>query len=131
MKYIRSCESCKADIRFPIDKGTLFVTCPYCKYTFRIDPDDPSLYAEGRFDVLKKNVNFPEEFFYHQERSDPSYSPSYSSKDILKKIIVLLLFTLLFSHLFKIYNAEPIPKEDFHDAPNIQTEEKGKSEYDI
>jgi DNA-directed RNA polymerase subunit RPC12/RpoP len=63
MKYIRSCENCYREIRFPIDKGTLFVTCPYCNSSFKVNPDDPILYSKGRFDLVKINQNQPEEFF--------------------------------------------------------------------
>ena len=131
MKYIRSCESCHSEIRFPIDKGTLFVTCPYCKHTFRVDPDDPVLYSNGRFDIIKKNNKYPEEFFFNQERIEPFYTATQRSKNFLKKFIVILLFTLLFSHLYKIYNSETIQKDENHDSPEIKTEDKENSEYDI
>lgn len=131
MKYIRSCESCKSEIRFPIDKGTLFVTCPYCKYTSRINPDDPLLYSSGRFDIAKKNQNFPEEFFFHQHKEETGFVPTFSTNNYLKKIIVALLFIMLFSHLFKIYNTEPVLKDDFHDSPPTKDEEKRNMEYDI
>jgi len=64
MKYIRSCENCFREIRFPIDKGTLFIICPYCKKSFKINPDDPQLYIQGRFDLNKYNQKYPEEFFF-------------------------------------------------------------------
>ncbi len=103
MKYIRSCEHCFREIRFPIDKGTLFVTCPYCNNSFKVNPDDPSLYSTGRFDVLKINQNQPEEFFFGRNFNPPIKS-SEKSKSIIKLVIIFFLFSLLFFHFNKISN---------------------------
>jgi hypothetical protein len=115
MKYIRSCESCYREIRFPIDKGVLFITCPYCKHTFKINPDDPQTYQLGRFDIIQKinsNQEYPEEFFFHQQKQS-SHSPLNANR-ILKIIILSLLFFLLSSHIYKIANT-PTWKEPIQD----------------
>lgn len=100
MKYIRSCEHCFREIRFPIDKGTLFVTCPYCNNSFKVNPDDPSLYSTGRFDVLKINQNQPEEFFFGRNFNPPIKS-SEKSKSIIKLVIIFFYFPCSFFILIK------------------------------
>jgi len=50
MYYIRPCPSCGQKVRFPIDKGKIKVTCS-CGHSFIADPDDPSLFREGIFDL--------------------------------------------------------------------------------
>ncbi|NBU97260.1 MAG: hypothetical protein EBS19_03415, partial [Spirochaetia bacterium] len=82
MKYIRSCENCYREIRFPIDKGTLFVTCPYCNNSFKVNPDDPILYSKGRFDLVKSNQSHPEEFFFGRN-FDSAFKTTEKSKSII------------------------------------------------
>ncbi len=116
MKYIRSCESCYREIRFPLDKGILFITCPYCKHTFQINPDDPNTYQSGRFDIAQKinsRSEYPEEFFFHQQKQTP-HSPI-STHQILKITILSVLFFLLFSHIYKIANT-PTVREPIQDT---------------
>jgi hypothetical protein len=103
MKYIRSCENCYREIRFPIDKGTLFVTCPYCNSSFKVNPDDPILYSKGRFDLVKINQNQPEEFFFGRNFDSP-FKQTEKSKSIIKLVIIFCLFSLLFFHFNKISN---------------------------
>ena len=120
MKYIRSCEHCFREIRFPIDKGTLFVTCPYCNNSFKVNPDDPSLYSTGRFDVLKINQNQPEEFFFGRNFNSPIKS-SEKSKSIIKLVIIFFLFSLLFFHFNKISNT---PNAFENNEKSLPDEEK-------
>jgi hypothetical protein len=125
MKYIRSCENCYREIRFPIDKGTLFITCPYCHHTFKINPDDPQMYRSGRFDLNRSIPNqetqYPEEFFFNQHHKGDN-SPKVDKKKLIKTTIVLTLFFLLFSHVYKIANT-PDFKEHPHN-PKVPTENK-------
>lgn len=91
MRYIKRCENCLHEVRFPLDKGILLVTCPYCKHTFHIDPDDVSTYQDGRFDL-----SFQPSLDY----AKISYS---ADKDKIKKAIVVFLFLLLFLNLYKSF----------------------------
>lgn len=50
MYLIKICPSCKAKLRFPIDKGTIKVKCP-CGYTFVADPDNTDMYKDATFDL--------------------------------------------------------------------------------
>lgn len=126
MKYIRSCENCYREIRFPIDKGTLFITCPYCQYNFKINPDDPQMYKSGRFDLNKRSSSnqenrYPEEFFFNQyPKSDNS--SEIDKKKLIKTTIVLTLFFLLFSHIYKIANTQDF--KELPQNPKIPTENK-------
>ncbi len=119
MKYIRSCENCYREIRFPIDKGALFVTCPFCDNTFKINPDDPGLYTKGRFDISRNNQNQPEELFYGRNIESILKSTE-GSKKILKIVILFCLFSLLFLHFNKISNTPP----NFNTIENPIPEEK-------
>lgn len=132
MKYIRSCDSCYREIRFPLDKGILFITCPYCKYTFQINPDDPKTYLTGRFDITQKinsRSEYPEEFFFHQQTQAPI--SSISTQKILKITILSVLFFLLFSHIYKIANTPPVrePIQDTRDP--IDDKNSPKPSYEI
>ena len=136
MKYIRSCENCYKEIRFPIDKGTLFVTCPHCNYTSKINPDDPNLYKFGRFDITKPSIRYPEEVFFNSDkynRDRGSYPDQ--KKALLKRLIVILLFGLLFSHVYKMFHSETmIHQEDSIEYPPnhpMPKEEKPSPEYEI
>lgn len=67
------------------------MTCPYCKHTFRVDPDDITTYKDGRFDLaFQPSADYP----------TISYS---TNKDNIKKVIVALLFFLLFLNLYKSF----------------------------
>ncbi len=35
---IIECEECHANLRVPIDKGTIKATCPKCKHAFEVTP---------------------------------------------------------------------------------------------
>jgi len=132
MKYIRSCENCYREIRFPIDKGTLFIICPYCKKSFKINPDDPQLYTQGRFDLNKYNQKYPEEFFFSQQHNS-EFSQTPDSKKTVKIVIVVSLFFLLISHIFKIYNTSQemdgtqSPPQEIYKEPKKTSE----PEYEI
>lgn len=53
MNLIKTCPSCNKKIRFPIDKGKIKVKCS-CGYSFVADPDDTSIYKNGKFDLEGK-----------------------------------------------------------------------------
>ncbi len=63
MKYIKECPQCGKKLRFPLGRGKIRVKC-HCGYTSVIDPDDTSLYKNGRFDIepekASKKKTFPE-----------------------------------------------------------------------
>lgn len=95
MKYIRPCENCFREVRFPLDKGILLVKCPYCGHSYRVDPDDPSLYRKGRFDLsIEKSPNISKPFFGFEQK--PNFN--------LQKFIVFTLFLLLFLNLYKAFS---------------------------
>ena len=126
MKYIRSCESCYREVRFPIDKGTLFITCPYCQHTFKINPDDPQTYKSGRFDLNNRSssiheAQYPEEFFFNQHHK-PDISSGIDKKKLIKTTIVFTLFFLLFSHIYKIANTQDF--KELPQNPKVPTENK-------
>lgn len=50
MYLIKKCPSCERSLRFPIDRGTIKVSCT-CGNTFTADPDDPRLYDDATFDL--------------------------------------------------------------------------------
>ncbi len=93
MRYIKRCENCFREVRFPLDKGVLLVTCPYCKYVFKVNPDDILTYSEGRFDLTPapSTTHLYSKFYYPFQ------------KESIQKVIVILLFSLLFLNLFKSF----------------------------
>lgn len=50
MYLIKICPSCKTKLRFPIDKGTIKITC-VCGQNFIINPDDTNIYKDASFDL--------------------------------------------------------------------------------
>ena len=50
MFFIKPCPACGRKLRFPLDRGTIKVKCP-CGESFTVNPDDPSTYREGSFDL--------------------------------------------------------------------------------
>jgi hypothetical protein len=54
MYYIKSCPVCGKKLRFPLDKGKIKIKCE-CGNSFIVDPDDTSLYKEGKFDLKEKS----------------------------------------------------------------------------
>jgi hypothetical protein len=52
MYLIKVCPSCKTKLRFPIDKGTIRVTCA-CGYSFIANPDDTGIYHDASFDLSR------------------------------------------------------------------------------
>lgn len=62
MYLIKPCPSCGKKIRFPIDKGKIQVKCP-CGNSFTADPDDPSIYNDGKIDPAIKPKKSPASFF--------------------------------------------------------------------
>ncbi len=50
MYLVKGCPVCGRKLRFPIDRGKIRVACP-CGSSFTVDPDDPALYANARFDI--------------------------------------------------------------------------------
>lgn len=92
MRYIKRCENCLHEVRFPLDKGVLLVTCPYCKHTFKVDPDDIRTYADGRFDLTPIHSNF-----------STTHLVSTYKNEVIKKVVLFFLFSLLFLNLFKSF----------------------------
>lgn len=50
MYLIKTCPTCKTRLRFPIDKGTIKVTCN-CGYCFIANPDNTDIYKDASFDL--------------------------------------------------------------------------------
>ena len=50
MYLIKTCPTCKTRLRFPIDKGTIKVTCN-CGYSFIANPDNTDIYKDASFDL--------------------------------------------------------------------------------
>lgn len=50
MHIIKPCPSCGRNLRFPVNKGKIRVTCA-CGSAFIADPDDPKLFANASFDI--------------------------------------------------------------------------------
>ena len=50
MYVIKPCPNCGAKLRFPINSGTVKVTCK-CGYSFIANPDNPRLYSDAVFDL--------------------------------------------------------------------------------
>ncbi len=119
MKYIRSCENCSKEVRFPLDKGTLLVKCPYCSFTFRVDPDDPSLYQSGRFDVTNSTKTFQtiitqEPNLWTRAKSFIfRNSPEGEINQNLKIFIGIFLIILFILNVWKIMSSSspPIPHQ--------------------
>jgi hypothetical protein len=53
MFLVKPCRSCGTQLRFPIDRGKIKVTCQ-CGKTFIADPDDPELFKNSTFDIPGK-----------------------------------------------------------------------------
>jgi hypothetical protein len=96
------------ELRFPLDMGVLIITCPNCKTSFRMDPDDPNTYRIGTFDLTPTKKKFPIKLPFITSLTEYIYS----SKDI-RFLIPLFLFLMLLLNLIKIFQAsEEIPKEN-------------------
>ena len=50
MYLIKTCPACRTRLRFPIDKGTIKVTCN-CGYSFIANPDNTDIYENASFDL--------------------------------------------------------------------------------
>ncbi len=59
MHLIKRCPSCNKKLRFPIDKGKLQVRCS-CGYKFIVDPDNPDLYRDAKFDLASEKKTHPQ-----------------------------------------------------------------------
>jgi phage FluMu protein Com len=107
VKYIRSCPNCSKLVRFPLNKGSLLVKCPYCQNAFPVDPDDPSLYHSGRFDLSAGTKTFEAPitdstgFF---QKLNPFSSNPFQNLPIIKWIILFLFLLLLGLHAWKLMN---------------------------
>ncbi|MBP7284225.1 MAG: hypothetical protein KBA66_21750 [Leptospiraceae bacterium] len=86
------------ELRFPLDMGILIITCPNCKTSFRMDPDDPKTYHSGTFDLShsEKKTLFP----HFLTRPIKGYL---SSKKDIQFIIPIFLFLILILNLIKIF----------------------------
>lgn len=94
-------------MRFPLDKGVLLVRCPYCGYSFRADPDEPTLYRGGRFDLTEPRLETTPTFTFFQNFD-------------IKKVVLIVLFSLLFLNLYKAFSGLGI---DIEKEENIPLEE--------
>jgi uncharacterized protein YbaR (Trm112 family) len=113
LRYIHPCPNCRVDLRFPLDKGVLNITCPNCNYSFRIDPDDPSLFKQGAFDLTK-----PAQFNPFQ------FNKSLSTTQFIQRLIPFFLFLLLALHLSRNCSQTDLPNQKEFSPP---IEEKDKS----
>ncbi|HNR88958.1 MAG TPA: hypothetical protein PKM65_11520 [Spirochaetota bacterium] len=50
MHIVKRCPACGKNLRFPVDKGKIRVTC-VCGTAFTADPDDPRLFDGAAFDM--------------------------------------------------------------------------------
>lgn len=50
MYLVKVCRVCGKKIRFPLDRGTIRVSCD-CGYSFLADPDDRALYIDATIDL--------------------------------------------------------------------------------
>ena len=64
MYVIKACPSCKKNLRFPINKGTINVKCG-CGYSFIANPDNTELYKNAKFDLSGKQTN-TRKFKFHK-----------------------------------------------------------------
>lgn len=128
MKYIRSCENCSKEVRFPLDKGILLVRCPYCSFTFRVDPDDPSIYQTGRFDIIDSTKNFqaiitPEPSFWTKVRNFVFRNSAESEvNQNLKIFIGIFLIVLFLLNVWKIISS-PSPQIPHQREERIELED--------
>jgi hypothetical protein len=123
LNYIRPCPSCKSELRFPIDRGTLRITCPICSENFLVDPDDTEIYKKGNFDLnpLKpssKTLEFSD-FFKKENRI----------RILVPVILVILLFLNMNKDCFGSGMQVPIEKKSLpiEDKP-VPSSDKPKNE---
>jgi hypothetical protein len=95
MKYIKDCPECGKKIRFPLDRGRIRIHCQ-CGYSAIVDPDDTSLYNNGKFD-LSEGSSTPEKHTF----------PSLKAARNKKRIINSLLETK-----YKIQNFRYLPDKE-------------------
>lgn len=115
MYYIRPCSNCKTELRFPLNKGTLLISCPSCKTQFKINPDDPETFRYGKFeyslgpvktarfrtilDAVSDLLFIPIDLFHSITRY--RFKSSNSGFSVMK-IIPFILFTFLFLNLYRL-----------------------------
>ena len=85
MKYIKNCPECGRKIRFPLDRGKIKIFCS-CGYSTVIDPDDTSLYHDGKFD-LSESTDREEKMFSFPSLS--SLSAKFSKQKIINSVLDL------------------------------------------
>jgi len=76
MFFIKECPNCKNKIRFPINKGKIIVKCK-CGHSFEANPDDPSLFKNGIFDITDEQNN---------QKEKKKFFPNLSIKEIISKL---------------------------------------------
>lgn len=57
MYIVKKCRSCGKQLRFPVDKGKVKITC-LCGESFIADPDDPVLFKNASFDLGNGRTQF-------------------------------------------------------------------------
>ena len=126
MNYIRSCENCKAELRFPVDRGAILVKCPRCGASFIMDPDNPDSFLHGKFETFDTD-NTP----LTDLISDIIYLPVDFFKTIgihkiltIKNFIKFFLFFVLFLYILRGCPAES-------PAPETETKQHKSPAFDI
>ncbi|MCB1189563.1 MAG: hypothetical protein H7A23_21595 [Leptospiraceae bacterium] len=139
MKYIQPCTKCGSELRFPIDRGVLIIRCPNCQNSIKVDPNEPSTYLTGRFDLkikLNKEKRFKEvvdtffDLLYIPIDIGKTYFPIFNPKDVtLKQIIPYILILLLFLNVHKCLDqVKKIPKGNYL-PPKQQQEENNNQDW--
>jgi len=113
------------ELRFPLDMGILIITCPNCKTSFKMDPDDPRTFLNGKFDLTPSPQNTRFDFLFLNRFKNYLNS----AKDI-KFLIPIFLFLILLLNLLKIFNSnenvqvEILPKDNQEFEKDIEPEDK-------
>ncbi|MBN2157977.1 MAG: hypothetical protein JW807_01185 [Spirochaetes bacterium] len=100
MYLVKTCPSCKTKIRFPIDKGTIRVTCS-CGYSFIANPDNTDIYKNASFDL--RNTK-------HQGNTFDSLKKTVKKIQVDQMKAAVINWTLSFK--YKIQNFRLLPNAE-------------------
>lgn len=140
LKYIQPCIKCGSELRFPLDRGVLIVKCPKCSHSFKVDPNNPSIYYSGKFDYQihknnKKKFNDVLNTFF-----DYLYIPvdiakflylKFTSENLTlqKAIPILLLFLLLLNIQKCVKEIKKIQEKTLPKPPMENKEKDDKQDW--
>ncbi|MCP5512082.1 MAG: hypothetical protein H7A24_09380 [Leptospiraceae bacterium] len=77
----------------------MLIKCPYCNFSFRMDPDDPSTFLGGRFELSKSS--YTNQNTLQNKSLEIKDFILQNKKKLTKNLIVFLLFLLTFVHLYR------------------------------